>query len=105
MGDYVKRPVTVTAWRFDPTSTDSGTATWQLEPRCVASISVRDDGTYGLWVQKSKAWCDLEPGDYIVAEPDGLGVYPCKRAIFEASHDPLPEKTDGPVESGESDGR
>jgi hypothetical protein len=30
----------------------------------------------------------LEPGDYVVAEPEGRGHYPVKPDIFEASHDP-----------------
>lgn len=45
-------------------------------------------GRYELWVIKSDKWCDIEPGDWVIREPDGLGCYPCKRAIFEASYEP-----------------
>ncbi|GAG12165.1 unnamed protein product, partial [marine sediment metagenome] len=29
----------------------------------------------------------LEPGDWIIAEPDGVHFYPCKPDIFEATYD------------------
>lgn len=31
--------------------------------------------------------CYLEPGDYILPEPDGIHFYPVKAAIFEAEHE------------------
>lgn len=30
----------------------------------------------------------LEPGDWVIAEPDGRGYYPCKPDIFEATYEP-----------------
>jgi hypothetical protein len=75
MKRYTKRPVTgVLAWRFD------GSLPSELP------ISVRDDGTFGLWVEKSQAWCDLAIGDYVVTEPDHTGFYPCTGPIFQATH-------------------
>lgn len=40
------------------------------------------DITYELWVEKSNRWCGIEMFDYIMKEPDGVGFYPCKPAIF-----------------------
>lgn len=31
----------------------------------------------------------LEDGDWIIAEPDGRGYYPCKPDIFEATYEPV----------------
>jgi hypothetical protein len=31
----------------------------------------------------------LEAGDWIIAEPDGRGYYPCKPDIFEATYEPV----------------
>jgi hypothetical protein len=31
----------------------------------------------------------IEPGDWIVAEADGSGYYPCKPDVFEATYDPV----------------
>ncbi len=36
-----------------------------------------------VWVAKSNAWCKVRVGDILVIEPDGSGVYPIQRAIFE----------------------
>ena len=33
----------------------------------------------------------LEPGDWIIAEPDGEHYYPCKPDIFEATYDAIEE--------------
>jgi hypothetical protein len=32
----------------------------------------------------------LEPGDWIIPEPDGRGHYPCKPDIFAATYEPVP---------------
>lgn len=31
----------------------------------------------------------LEPGDWIIPEPDGIHFYPCKPLIFEATYEPV----------------
>lgn len=31
----------------------------------------------------------IEPGDWIIAEPEGRGFYPCKADIFEANYEPV----------------
>lgn len=41
-----------------------------------------------IWVEKSKAWCVLKPGDWIVREPDGEGNYPCAAKPFAAKYEP-----------------
>lgn len=39
-----------------------------------------------IWVEKSQAYCTIQLGDYIVAEADGIGVYPHHQAGFEKMH-------------------
>lgn len=39
-----------------------------------------------IWVEKSKAWCWFDTGDYIVREPDGDGWYPCTDSAFWRGH-------------------
>lgn len=32
--------------------------------------------------------CYIEPGDWIIPEPDGVHYYPCKPDIFAATYEP-----------------
>lgn len=50
----------------------------------------RDTHNAALWVEKSNAWCTVHRGDWIVAEPDGDGYYPCTAAVFWRTHE-VPE--------------
>ena len=36
----------------------------------------------------------LEPGDWVIPEPDGLHYYPCKSDIFAATYEPVEEEPD-----------
>lgn len=40
-----------------------------------------------VWVEKSKAYCEIHPGDWVILEPDGYGVYPCAADIFEKTYE------------------
>lgn len=42
-----------------------------------------DQRNGSVWVHASQAWCDVGLGDYLIAERNGPGVYPCRRADFE----------------------
>lgn len=46
-----------------------------------------EHATLRFWIEKSKTWGELEDGDWIIKEPDGDGVYPCKRDIFEMKYE------------------
>lgn len=44
------------------------------------------NGVLDLWIEKSKTWrYGLPVGDWIIAERDGIGFYPCTAEEFEAS--------------------
>jgi len=48
------------------------------------------NGVLDLWIEKSKTWrYGLPVGDWIIAERDGIGFYPCTSAEFEASYEPV----------------
>ena len=32
----------------------------------------------------------ISPGDWIIAEPDGSGFYPCAASVFERLYEPVP---------------
>jgi hypothetical protein len=37
----------------------------------------------------------LAPGDWVIAEPDGNGHYPCKDGVFVSLYDPIPQSWGG----------
>jgi len=54
------------------------------------------DTVLGIFVTKSNAICHLQKGDWIIAEPDGSGFYPCAQDVFYASYDLPAEKRSAP---------
>lgn len=42
-----------------------------------------------IWIEKSNAWGCIEVGDAVIRESDGIGVYPCAKAVFEATYEPV----------------
>lgn len=46
---------------------------------------------FQLWVQASRAWCDIALGDAVAREPDGSGYYPIKAEVFHARWEPIPD--------------
>lgn len=80
---YRSKPTEVDAvqWtghNFDAIATFVGSRT---APRPLPDAE--DDGIIWIWVLKSAARCAVVRGDWVVAEPDGIGFYPCNREIFE----------------------
>lgn len=79
---YESRVTQVEAWIWD--GEDHAETYW------VSKFAEPDAGADGeLWVEKSNNWCDLRKGDYIVAEPDGSGFYPCTAEVFRARYYPV----------------
>lgn len=61
---------------------------WMDQPSHQYGLGL-DIGGASLWVKKSQRWIHLPVGDFIIAEPDGDGFYPCAAAIFEDRWEPL----------------
>lgn len=45
-------------------------------------------GKPNAMVRGRQGWVNVDPGDWIIAEADGSGHYPCKPDVFAASYDP-----------------
>lgn len=54
------------------------------------------DDSLLVWVDKSARRCRLDRGGWIIAEPDGRGVYPCTKEDFERGYEEV-EDCDGVV--------
>lgn len=39
-----------------------------------------------LWTAKGGSWTTVRRGDFVIAERDGSGFYPCEGATFEANY-------------------
>jgi hypothetical protein len=78
MPRYRKRPIKVEAVQWFPGVNHPG---------------VTPGGEYGSSVRTAHGQqALLSPGDWIIAEPDGRGFYPCKPDIFAATYDLVDEE-------------
>lgn len=80
---FRKRPVQVRAIQW---TGDNADAVRAFVDRPVYKRGFVDDAGK-LWVEKSNAWCDIAVGDWVIAELDGAGVYPCVAAHFGATYE------------------
>jgi hypothetical protein len=71
-----RRTVVVEAWQWFPGKDVPG----------VYPPAGADPRPYVMTAHGQAAY--LEPGDYVLVEPDGRGHYPCKADIFEANYEP-----------------
>lgn len=78
MPKYRKRPVVVEAEQWFPGKEVNG-------------VNKPEDELPGYYVKTAHMQIVfLEPGDWVIAEPDGRGFYPCKDDIFRATYEPVP---------------
>lgn len=74
MAIFRKKPVTVEANQFQDLATP------------YPGVLVDEDGcAYVVTVHLQK--CYVEPGDWIIAEPDGVHFYPCKPVVFSNTYE------------------
>ena len=78
MGLYTKKPVTIEASQF---------------LRLGDHPSVTADNVQGFVVEGRQGSVRVDPGDWILPEMNGLGFYPCKPDVFEATYAPANIKT------------
>lgn len=76
MPTYKSKPTTCEAMEWD------GSNSIDLELWMDSPIKTVVDGALTFWVTKSNEFIAIDPGDFIIKEPDGTGFYPCKRDIF-----------------------
>jgi hypothetical protein len=70
-----------------------------LEMTSVAeSISVDTQlGTLNIWCHKGQSTVTLHENDWLIAEADRSGVYPCEAGVFALRYRQLVGDEDGPV--------
>lgn len=88
MPKFRKKPVVVDAVRFDPAGEHKTT----LPPGVTGVHSPGADnwGYMGctFFVRTAGGYAEVFAGDWIIAEQDGRGHYPCRPDIFAATYDP-----------------
>jgi hypothetical protein len=78
---YRAKPIEITAEQW----------TTESKPE---SVTLDTAPGYGFVTGKQgRVACTI--GDFIIAEPDGSGFYPCAASIFRAKYDLIPEFPDG----------
>lgn len=85
---FVKKPVSVTAEQWFPSKKVAGVCGDRNNLWPCACLSQGGPG----WVPHvhtthTNQTILLEPGDWIIPEPNGQGYYPCKPDIFEATYE------------------
>lgn len=98
MPRFRKKPVEVEAWQWDPRQPHEILRLLRSSPVKVPTFSIDvssdfelarpgRDGSLAFYCLKSNAICTIHPGDWIIAESDGIGYYPCTAQMFEAAYD------------------
>jgi len=93
MGYYRKKPIVIEAEQFNGDRASDPRGVWRRP---------EDDSPYVVTIHNQR--CYVEPGDWIVPEPDGVHFYPVKPDVFAATYEPAEdlaitqaEKLDGGV--------
>lgn len=84
---YRKRPLEVSAIQW---TGDNFEAVWDFyreAPGRAPFIDAGSDGSLALWVEKISQPVTVPAGTWIIAELDGVGMYPCTAAMFEAIYE------------------
>lgn len=87
MGLYTKKPVTVEAVQFNKIGD---------HPAVEAGFGE------GFCIEGRQGFVGVKPGDWIIAERDGKGFYPCAPDVFEATYAPAMAADDAGLTFGEA---
>lgn len=83
---YRKRPIEVTAMRWLGHN-------YQTLVEFIAGtesgLRREDDGSLALWITKSQNWGTVRLNDWVIAERDGVGYYPCTAEQFTETYEPV----------------
>lgn len=85
MPTYSSKPTTIEAFQYRSTlGTTQALIDWMSRVMSRTSAVYLDLNTDPvlLWVEKSKAWCELKTNDFVVLERDLSGFYPCDKEVF-----------------------
>jgi hypothetical protein len=79
MPTFRRKPTLITAEQYTGSAPDP------------AGVFRRSDDRRPFVSTAHGQWVYLEPGDWVVPEPDGRGHYPVKPDIFAATYEPVTE--------------
>lgn len=92
MGQYVRKPIVVEAEQWFPGKRVPGVHGDQGQPMCPCHrVGGGHDRPHVMTAHTQIV--HLEPGDWVLPEPNGRGHYPVKDDIFRAMYDPVPSST------------
>ena len=91
MTKYVSKPVEIDAVQVHGDNAEIVRAFIQRHDPGARHQDGYDRRNGKLWVKASQAWCDIKEGDYVIAERNSKGVYPCQREVFEERYQSAPE--------------
>ncbi len=86
MPKYRKKPVVIEAVQWFPDK--------EIKGVCFGPCALNDfDGLAipRIHTMHAKQTVFLEPGDWVIGEPDGIHFYPCKPDIFEQTYEQVNE--------------
>jgi hypothetical protein len=87
---FVSRPVEIEAmqWTGEPGSTISEIMQFCGEVRGIVNV-MPNRPQLVFYCAKSDAWVTIDRGDWIIAERDGIGFYPCVDAQFRERYESI----------------
>jgi hypothetical protein len=90
---YRKRPVEVTAcqWTGENFDVVDAFAGWSKVESEYKRTAYQLNDRLRLWIDKSQTWGMLQLGDWVIAERDGVGFYPCVAEQFAETYEPVEE--------------
>lgn len=89
MAKYRKRPVVIEAEQYQPGHVTLGV--------CVPGVCLKGLPEGEVYfphvhtIHQGGHVVPIEPGDWVIPEPDGIHYYPVKPDIFEATYEPVEE--------------
>lgn len=93
MAKYRKRPVVVEAEQWFPGKEVPGVFMYQPEDAVIGGKGHGEmrfsQGPFPAVTTAHGQVTRVVAGDWIIAEPDGRGYYPCKPDIFAATYEPV----------------
>jgi hypothetical protein len=87
MARFRKKPVVVEATQWFPGVYFSGVTEVVHDPGDGTTVS----NGYGICTTAHGQQTIVAAGDWVIAEPNGRGYYPCKPDIFEETYEPAPD--------------
>ncbi|WP_301119857.1 hypothetical protein [Mycolicibacterium fortuitum] len=63
----------------------------EIIPGNIVDQLIADGYTATIYVQKSGQWAHLRTGDWVIAETDGDGHYPCAGDVFASTYESAPD--------------